>query len=412
MKIVCTVEIVNRALPSLSLPNKKGVKSSLTIGKSPDGSIFLLHQTNQNVPGNKFKVLNNIQTVFTKFVNEGKSTIRLKEPEYDLAIKCDPVQLKAFLKTLKCCLGGIPSSQLSTIGSCVQSKALKPVKTKMIVSCRDDYPVLEGFPRTLELLVINSANIKTLDSRILRLRNLRVLNLENNFLTTLPEQFGSSLPNLTELCIANNDFGCGRDWRWIVNNKLQKQLRLLDLRRNKISVLPDRIVKLVNLVTLKLDHNSIRTLPNGIDLMRNLRYFSASDNELCYVPRGIFDLKLEDVDLSGNNSFGYCKAKSKPGLNDFMTTPKLFDIAASSVINHKLQYSADTLPLTVIEYLEGVTFCTCGKACFSSQPVSYVTTSCNGSAWKSVTSSHVPYVVAVRYCSSHCYLSNSAMWQK
>lgn len=70
MKIVCTVEIVNRALPTLSLPNKKGVKSSLTIGKSPDGSIFLLHQTNQNVPGNKFKVSEVYARPYCNFVSK------------------------------------------------------------------------------------------------------------------------------------------------------------------------------------------------------------------------------------------------------------------------------------------------------------------------------------------------------
>ena len=32
-------------------------------------------------------IMNNIQTVFTKLINEGKTTIRLKEPDHDICIK-------------------------------------------------------------------------------------------------------------------------------------------------------------------------------------------------------------------------------------------------------------------------------------------------------------------------------------
>ena len=39
------------------------------------------------VQGCKYLIQNNISAVFTKLVNEGKTTIRLKEPEHDLCIK-------------------------------------------------------------------------------------------------------------------------------------------------------------------------------------------------------------------------------------------------------------------------------------------------------------------------------------
>ncbi|XP_046671541.1 leucine-rich repeat protein 1-like [Homalodisca vitripennis] len=101
MKIICTVEVSDRNLPSLNLPSKKSVRSSLAIGKSGDKELYILHQTNQNGSGKKYKVKNNIANLFVKFINEGKATIRFKEPQHDLAIKCDSIQLKGFLRTLK-----------------------------------------------------------------------------------------------------------------------------------------------------------------------------------------------------------------------------------------------------------------------------------------------------------------------
>lgn len=43
----------------------------------------------------------NIEAVFTKFVSEGKFTIRFKEPAHDLCVKADPVLAKTFLQTCK-----------------------------------------------------------------------------------------------------------------------------------------------------------------------------------------------------------------------------------------------------------------------------------------------------------------------
>lgn len=99
--------------------------------------------------------------MFVKFVNEGKATIRFKEPEHDLAIKCDSLQLKGFLKTLKLGLDGIHSHQLSKLNTCnLQTKKLKPIKTKLKITAKEDYPVLEGFQRTLESLTVSNDVLK------------------------------------------------------------------------------------------------------------------------------------------------------------------------------------------------------------------------------------------------------------
>lgn len=55
MKIHCSVEVLNRSLPSLNIRGKKSVRSSLTIVKS-NQDIIIVHQTNENLNGNKYKV--------------------------------------------------------------------------------------------------------------------------------------------------------------------------------------------------------------------------------------------------------------------------------------------------------------------------------------------------------------------
>jgi len=96
--------------------------------------------------------------VFTKCVNEGKATIRFKEPPHDLNISCDVILLKSFLKTLKLALEGkdltkVPGC-LSTVVPGKEATVKKP-KTKLIIKCKSEYPVLEGFPRTLEYLQVS-----------------------------------------------------------------------------------------------------------------------------------------------------------------------------------------------------------------------------------------------------------------
>jgi hypothetical protein len=47
-------------------------------------------------------VTGNISQTFERFVAEGKCTIRLKKPSVDLIMsKCDVMQLKLFLRTIK-----------------------------------------------------------------------------------------------------------------------------------------------------------------------------------------------------------------------------------------------------------------------------------------------------------------------
>ena len=100
------------------------------------------------------QVKGNISKVFSKFLNEGKTTISFVVPPHDLMIKADDIiQLKSFLGSIRMVLQGKQLSRgaggLSTLDSNV--KTCRP-KTKLVVTSKSDYPVLEGFPRTLHQL--------------------------------------------------------------------------------------------------------------------------------------------------------------------------------------------------------------------------------------------------------------------
>lgn len=97
------------------------------------------------------QVKGNILKVFSKFLNEGKTTISFSVPAHDLMIKADDIiQLKSFLNSIRMVLQGKQLSKgaggLSTLNSNI--KTHRP-KTKLVITSKSDYPVLEGFPRTL-----------------------------------------------------------------------------------------------------------------------------------------------------------------------------------------------------------------------------------------------------------------------
>lgn len=98
----------------------------------------------------------NIEQVFTRFVNEGKATIRFKQPPHDVCIICDSLQLKLFLKTLKLGLGEkVPPRSLMLSNITTTSKVPPIPKTNLVILSKAAYPTLEGFPRTLQVLKVS-----------------------------------------------------------------------------------------------------------------------------------------------------------------------------------------------------------------------------------------------------------------
>ncbi|XP_033611685.1 leucine-rich repeat protein 1 isoform X4 [Cryptotermes secundus] len=336
MKIVGHIEIHNRSLSSLNIPGKgRSQWSSLAIGKQPgtEAELFIVHQSAQNKLGTKYKVKKNIEQIFTRFVNEGKATIRFKYPPHDICIKCDSLQLKPFLQTLKLGLEEtVPTKTLKLSNITCTSKVPPIPKTKLVVLSKAAYPALEGFPRTLQILKINYAEQKRFDTKILRLQKLKVLDLSHNDLTSLPEELGTL--SLDCLCLSHNKFGetPAQDprWNWISGFRLAKSLEVLDLSHNELKLLPKQISKLKKLVILKIERNQLSQLPPGLGNLSNLRSLVCGHNRLCYLPGSIKRLHLDSIDLASNSFESVINMRNANNLG----VPSLVECAARKVINY------------------------------------------------------------------------------
>ena len=160
MRIHAEVDVVNRQLASHGMRGKgKKMKSHLAIGRKPltDGNneVFLMLSNNTNKAGVKYMIKNNIENMFTKMINDGKSTVRFRDPPHDLCIQCqDKVQLKSFLMVLKKVMDGkdVGNLTLSALQP-VSTKQIEGPKKKLIVLKRGDYPTA-GFPSTLQHLQV------------------------------------------------------------------------------------------------------------------------------------------------------------------------------------------------------------------------------------------------------------------
>uniref|UniRef100_G3U322 Leucine rich repeat protein 1 n=1 Tax=Loxodonta africana TaxID=9785 RepID=G3U322_LOXAF len=105
MKLHCEVEVISRHLPALGLRNRgKGVRAVLSLCQQTPGSLprprfrgepggqhpaCLLISTLKDKRGTRYELKENIEQFFTKFVDEGKATVRLKEPPVDICLSKD-----------------------------------------------------------------------------------------------------------------------------------------------------------------------------------------------------------------------------------------------------------------------------------------------------------------------------------
>ncbi|XP_014292369.1 E3 ubiquitin-protein ligase LRSAM1 isoform X2 [Halyomorpha halys] len=96
-------------------------------------------------------------------------------------------------------------------------------------------------------------------------------------------------------------------------------LKILDIRSNNLSFLPESIAFLENLKELYLNNNLIKYLPEGIVRLKNLRILSVPFNKIKRLPPNIEELNvLEELYLQGNpalcilpNTLSLCSHLSK-----------------------------------------------------------------------------------------------------
>lgn len=240
MRILCDITVLNNSQPHASV---KHTKATLAITQHPpnkeNAELFLIIFTNKNKhqASQRFKVQDNLSKVFSRFAEEGKLTLAFKEPNQSLQIKSDPMQIKAFLSTLKLALNCNKEERnkigLSTFAVTAINTKAHPV-TKLTIHHRGDFPT-KGLPRTLIQLSINGISRCRIDMQIVYLKQLQVLDVSNNVITKVPKPIGDM--NLRELYLAKNNLGSPEnDWKWLRGENLQKSLRILDLSQNYVSI--------------------------------------------------------------------------------------------------------------------------------------------------------------------------------
>ncbi|NXY82449.1 LLR1 protein, partial [Alcedo cyanopectus] len=368
MRLRCEVEVVSRLLPTCGLRGRgRGTTALLALGRQPGGTrdgggVYLMVCTARDRLGARYKVRENVERFFTRFVEEGKATVRLREPPVDVCLsKANASHLKTFLSAVRLAHQGTDNGALP-LSALVPAKAsdVEKAKTKMIITSRKDYPLTKNFPHSLEHLQASYCKLARIDSRVLGLKRLRKLDLSHNHIKQLPATIGD-LACLQELDLHDNHLESFSGA--LCCSSLQKSLQFLDLSQNKIRALPIQFCRLRGLVQVKLDDNELIRLPFRIGRLDHLRFFSAARNKLPFLPSDFRKLCLENLDLFGNPF-----QQPNPLVPDVqLKVPlTLLECAARATVNHRIPYGSHLLPSHLCEDLEVAKTCQCGQACLSS----------------------------------------------
>ncbi|KAG7510882.1 leucine-rich repeat protein 1 [Solea senegalensis] len=365
MKLQCDVEVVNRMLPTYGMRSRgKGARAVLSIGRHVDktsqrSNIYMMICTAKDRAGSKYKLKDNIEKFFTWFVEEGKATVRLKEPAVDVCLsKADANSLKNFLSAARLADRGSDASSLplSTLTP-VRARDVEQPKKKMTIVSKKDYPLTSNFPYSLEQLQVSYCKLSRVDMRMLSLKALRKLDLSNNHIKQLPATIGD-LGCLSELVLHNNHLETFSDALCL--STLQRTLQLLDLSQNRLKYFPPHFCQLRELVNLKLDDNALVCLPSHAGRLQKLRFLSAAHNQLTVLPGDFRKLSLENLDLFGNP---FIQANPLDHEMQLTFPLSLQEMASRVVANLRIPYGPHLVSAHLCRDLDRAKTCDCGCVC-------------------------------------------------
>ncbi|XP_037527010.1 leucine-rich repeat protein 1-like isoform X1 [Rhipicephalus sanguineus] len=364
MRLECETEIGYRLLEyqrSGATSKKKAAFTILTLCRKPGEAkqqkptTYLLLCTSKNPAGTKYKIHDNVERLFTKFITQGKATIQLREPKHNLIIsKADISELRRFLNLINLAHHGKDLDQSAFSGP---PSKVTPTKETLVVRHRKDYPS-GGFPKTLKKLTIEGCHLTRLGHDMLALGNLCSLKLAGNSLKTLTPQL-SSLP-LRELVVSQNNIE--RLPPELFEGQLLNSLQYLDISNNKLTVLPDTMCCARKLTTLVVRSNRLQKLPHGLGFMPCLSVLDVTSNALNLLPASLLMGTLSSISICDNPMDG---AMGGPLVSTDANTHQrplwllqlAAQAAAASGYGRKVKLTAEDVPRCLLELLCTATPC-------------------------------------------------------
>ncbi|XP_018011273.1 leucine-rich repeat and death domain-containing protein 1 isoform X2 [Hyalella azteca] len=362
MRINCEVTSLHRGTAAVSCRQPRAVRSTLSVACAVPGNdqSVCLHLCNAaNKLGTQYKILNNVSYLFSKFIEEGKFTIRLINPNLDLLVKTDAEQAKKFVKILSLCVRGKVPKNLSSVEA-IRTRDLTKPEVSLNITSQQDYPVKTAFPAHLQQLIVTECKLNRVEGRILRLRRLEILNLSDNLIVEVPRTV-ADMAALTELVLSGNKIASLP--AHLFDGKINATLRKLDLARNQLVLLPASLCLLNKLFTLDVSSNQLMVIPLTIKRLASLQYLNLSDNPLTSLPFAVSEMPLTSL------SFDYILPHEyvhEPYYSNSPPVLPLTEMAARTLLGCKhrdpeyLHHLTKDLPSTLrrrLMYFIGCDFC-------------------------------------------------------
>ncbi|KAJ2949994.1 hypothetical protein O0L34_g11326 [Tuta absoluta] len=158
-----------------------------------------------------------------------------------------------------------------------------------------------GMGYLVRLLELNLSHnlIEELPPDIVNLRELKTLNVSNNKLKALPamgelRKMEVLEASHNEIEVMPNFYGCtALKEIWIAMNHIKElsddfcdqmqQLSVLNIRDNKLEILPENVVLLKKLTRLDLTNNNLNKLPKNLGLLTQLQSINMDGNKFAFV---------------------------------------------------------------------------------------------------------------------------------